>query len=235
MMPETRVFSGHQPNFLPYMGFFYKMLRSDVFVLDDDVKFSRSGLHNANFIKVNGDKCRITIPVRYENGAAIKDVKICYDKPWADKMLKTFRMSYGKAKHFDSTFPLIENRIEQHFEYLADLNVALIRDIAKELGLRCDIVIASNAVPTDLTKNERNVYQCNALGCNMYYSGVGGKAYNDEAMYRENSIELVYSDYTPPRYRQVGKGFIENLSVIDYIFNQGFVLPEDWGDTNAKE
>ena len=49
----SRVFSGHQPNFIPYMGFFYKIFQSDVFVLDDDVQYSRSGLHNANFLNVN--------------------------------------------------------------------------------------------------------------------------------------------------------------------------------------
>lgn len=65
-------------------------------------------------------------------------------------------------------------------------------------------------------------------GCNTYYSGTGGKAYNDEQMYSNAGIKIIYSDYKPLHYKQQGHEFIENLSVIDYLFNCGFEIPEEW-------
>ena len=96
-MKREVVFSGHQPNFLPYMGFFYKMFRSDVFVLDDDVQYSSKAWHNTNFIKVNGEKHRITVPVSYDYGAAINRVKIDYSREWSRKLLETVKDSYDKG------------------------------------------------------------------------------------------------------------------------------------------
>ena len=99
------------------------------------------------------------------------------------------------------------------------MNIGLIKEIAYRFGLDCEIKIASKDVPTTLKNNARNVYQCTYFGCSTYYSGVGGKAYNDEEMYRENGIDIVYSDYEP---------IDDNLSVLDYICRYGFNLPEEW-------
>lgn len=223
-----KVFSGHQPNFLPYMGYIYKMFRSDVFVLDDDVQYSRTEYHNTNYIKVNGNRFKVTVPVSYEFGDMINEVKICYERDWVGKLLKTVQMNYGKAPFFKEGYALLEKHLGQKHEYLVDLNIGLLREIAENFGLGCKIVIASEEVPTSLKNNERNVRQCIALGGDIYYSGVGGKEYNDEELYRQNGIGLVYSDYEPISYRQQGRGFVENLSVIDYIFNQGYSLPKEW-------
>lgn len=61
-----------------------------------------------------------------------------------------------------------------------------------------------------------------------YYSGTGAKAYHDEERYRKNGINLVYSDYQPVVYQRKYKPFLPNMSVIDYIFNAGFRIPEVW-------
>lgn len=222
------VFSGHQPNFLPYMGVFYKMFQSDVFVYDDDVQYSSKGLHNANFIKASGSKYRMTVPVSYEQGDLINQVKICYTKDWMSPLLKTIRMSYGKSPFFEEGYELFERHLYNRWDLLVDLNIRLLNEIVERFGLGCKVVLASKDVPLITHKNERNIGQCLALGGTVYYSGVGGAEYNDEAAYAEKGIRVVYSDYQPVRYKQAGYPFIENLSVLDYIFNQGFKLPAEW-------
>lgn len=224
---NKKVFSGHQPNFLPYMGFFYKLFKSDVFVLDDDVQYSRGAYHNTNFLNVNGQKHRITIPVNYDFGNLINEVLISKEGNWKEKLLKTIKMNYSKYRFFEEGYELIEKHLNMDHDRLSDLNIGLIKDIAKRFGITTDIVIASKDVPTELMNQERNVYQCLQLGGNIYYSGVGGKSYNDEADYLSNGIELVYTDYEPVVYRG-RKGFVENLSVLDYIFCNGFKIPEEW-------
>ena len=65
----------------------------------------------------------------------------------------------------------------------------------------------------------------------MYYSGEGGRAYNDEKLFNDHGVRIEYSDYRPVQYKQVGRPFIENLSVLDYIFNVGFEIPKEWKNT----
>ena len=227
-MAKNKVFSGHQPNFLPYMGFLYKVFKSDVFVLDDDVQYSNDAFHNTNFLKVNGLRYQMIVPVSYSFGAAINDAKICYSMNWNKKLLKCVKMSYAKTKYGDLGYELLKKHLDVGYEYLADLNIALLNEIIAGFGFDTKIVIASRDVPTSLKNNERNVYQCLKLGCNVYYSGLGGAAYNDEELYSKNGIKLVYSDYKLIRYKQHGDGFIENLSVLDYICNNGYEVPEEW-------
>ncbi len=233
------VFSGHQPNFLPYMGFFYKIYKSDIFVLDDDVQYTsreyscddgvRVG-HNSNAIRIGDTRGKICVPVSYHFGDKINEVRICYDVQWKKKMLKTIRCNYGKHPFFELGFSMIEEALNMDYENLYDLNRHFLNEIIIGFGFTARIVTASADVPTGLKNNERNIFQCKSLGANVYYSGAGGgRKYNDEDAYSENGIRLEYSDYEPVRYRQYHKNdFIENLSVIDYIFNCGYKIPEGW-------
>lgn len=69
---------------------------------------------------------------------------------------------------------------------------------------------------------------CERMGADTYYSGTGAKAYHEEARYREKGINLVYSDYEPVVYHQKYEPFLPDMSVIDYIFNEGYRIPEVW-------
>ena len=220
------VFSGHQPNFFPYMGFFYKMVKSDIFVLDDDVQFSSDGFQNFNYIKVGRNRHKVTVPVTFDFGNLINEVKICYARDWESKLIRTLEMNYSKAPFFDDGMELVTRHLGMHYEVLSDLNIAVIRDLAKRFGIKTRIFIASRDLPTKLKNNARNVWQCLQVGADTYYSGEGGKAYNDEKMFHDHGIRVLYSDYKPVVYRQQKWNFIENLSVIDYVFNCGYHLPE---------
>ncbi len=213
------VFSGHQPNFVPYMGFFYKLNKSDVFVFDDDVKFSKTERQNWNEIVVNGVRRKITIPVKHNGSMKINEVQICYDRNWDKKLLKTIRNEYRKYQYGEETISLMEKHLLRKEKYLVDLNLNLMKDIISGFGIQCNILVASKELPTTLRKNERNVWQCLQTGCDTYYSGTGGKGYNDENMYKKKGIKLVYSDY---------KTIDNNLSVIDYIAKNGWNLPKEW-------
>ena len=111
----------------------------------------------------------------------------------------------------------------------------ILNEIVKRFGFKTKIYVASRDCPTDLLKNERNIYQCKKLGCDRYLSGQGGHLYNDEEMYKENGIEIEYLDFEPTPYRQYHKKtFIPNLSVLDYIFNEGYKIPKEWEEKEAK-
>lgn len=221
------VLSSHQPNFLPYMGFFYKMAHCDVFVLSGDNQYSSKGLHNKNFIKIGGRKFPITVPVKYEHPSQIDNAQICYQSDWRNELLKTLLMNYKKASHFDEAYSLVEGVIGNRYHLLSELNESFIRTLADKFGIRCKILRGSD-LKLEAHRMDRIIEMCKKLGADTYYSGIGGKAYNQDEEYANNGITLVYSDYEPVKYRQIGDDFIENLSVLDYIFCNGFDIPKEW-------
>lgn len=228
------ILSSHQPNFLPYMGFFYKMANCDVFVLSGDNQYSSKGLHNKNFIKIGGRKFPITVPVKYEYPSRIDDVQICYQNDWRNELLKTLSINYKKAPYFDEVFPFVASTLKVEMNSsgkeclkLSELNETFIRAISEKFGLRCKILLGRDLGLAE-HRMERIIEMCHKLGADTYYSGIGGKAYNQDEKYVENGISLIYSDYEPIRYKQLGDGFIENLSVLDYVFCNGFNIPKEW-------
>lgn len=224
----TKIFSGHQPNFLPYMGFFYKLYKADVFVLDDDVQYSRTEMQNYNYIKVQNERYKFTVPVKHEFGQKINEVKIAYDRKWDFKMLRTIENNYRKARFFNEGYQLLTQALSKNYEFLFDLNMDLLQNCISKMNIETKILIASKDLPTqNLKSNERNVAQCTMVGADTYLSGIGGKTYNDEELYKKAGVNIVYTKYEPLKYKQLGKQ-IENLSVLDYVMNAGFSIPEEW-------
>lgn len=223
------ILASHQPDFLPYPGFFYKLLKSDVFVFSDDVQYSKSELHKYNFIKGANGRQRIAVPVSFDTGDLICDVRIADDDRLIQKMIDTIVQAYSKAPYFDEVIdhliPIIEGKGGRG--YLASMNANLIKWIARNLGIKTPILWASQ-LHLSGHKDDRIVALCNALGCNEYYSGTGAAAYHSRLTFAAAGIRLTYSDYKPILYPQQYGEFEENLSMLDYIFNCGFELPKEW-------
>ncbi|GAI76683.1 unnamed protein product [marine sediment metagenome] len=55
---------GHQPQYLPYIGFFNKISKADVFVFADNVQFNKKSWQQRTLIKSNNKPIYLTIPVR---------------------------------------------------------------------------------------------------------------------------------------------------------------------------
>ena len=84
----------HQPNYIPWLGYFYKIYESDIFVFLDDVQFSNQGLHNYHFIKTQNGAVRIRIPVIQTLGDKISEVKIKYESDWRKKHLTCSKLHH---------------------------------------------------------------------------------------------------------------------------------------------
>ena len=220
------VIAAHQPNFLPYLGLFYKIYKSDKFIFVDDVQFTtQNGIsHHRNYIKTPQGRQFVRVPVRRNSNSLINEALISYEDKWIEKMEKTFYLNYGKADHYKEIsawlFPILEKR----YEKLSDLNIDLIQDISMRMGIGDDFDISSKyQIPGK--KEERVVNLIEFFGGDIYYSGTGAADYLHESAFEERDMELVYSDYHPVDYPQLWGKPIENLSVIDYLYNCGFRNP----------
>lgn len=224
------ILASHQPDFFPYMGYFYKVFMSDTFVFSDNVLFSKRGMHNYNTILTANGPLRFTLPVHYhvEN---LNEIQVAADEATVEKMLKTLWMEYKKADHFHEAFPVVEELLEAApgAPHLAVFNEGCIRRLCDLFGLSDDReFLISSVLPLKERRDARIIEMCQLLGAEVYVSGSGAKDYHIEEDYERNGIRLVYSDYQPVIYPQVGRPATENLSVIDYVMNCGFELPRGW-------
>lgn len=99
------ILTSHQPNFLPYMGFFYKAFKSDVLVLSDDVCYSKKGMHNWNWIQTRTGKQKITVPVNAHHDSRLCDISVSDPTVNLKKVCRTITETYAISCHpYDPLF-----------------------------------------------------------------------------------------------------------------------------------
>ncbi len=217
--------AGHQPNYLPYCGFFHKAALSDVFVIVDAVQFVKGGpfaWQHRNKIRTKDGWIWLTVPVltkgKYHQN--INEVKINNIFDWRRKHWRSIYMNYRNAQYFEKYSDFFEFVYKKEWERLVDLNMEIISFLLKELGIEKRVIKCSELGATG-GKTELLADICRRLNSNKYLSGVHGREYIDEEMIKENNLEVIFQDFEHPVYDQGYSDFIPNLSVIDLLFRNG--------------
>lgn len=219
------VFAMHQPNYLPWLGFFYKMAHTDVFVLLDQVQVPRGQSFAArNRVKTPQGSTWLTVPLSIPSGqkgkALYTEVSFA-DESWKKDHLKTLKYNYTRADHFEEIFKIYRDIVEPASEF-ADMNIALIEAFADYLEIDAERVQQSKLGEDFGQKNQLIIELAGEVGGDVYLSGTGGGTeYNDPEILGEHGIELRYSDFEHPTYEQLWNGFESHLSIIDLLFNHG--------------
>ena len=229
------IVTSHQPNFLPYMGVFYKAYKSDILVLSDDVVYSKKGMHNWNLIRVKNGEQKVTVPVHAHHDTKLCNIIVSEPDRTLPRITKTLLEAYAKAEHYEEGKELVDiiqgyaNWGDAYHEVrLTKMNADLIRHILHRMGIKTHILTASKDLSIIGHKDDRILMMCQQTAAKVYYSGVGAKVYHEEERYRQAGIDLVYSDYEPVVYKQKYEPFLPNMSVVDYVFNEGYKIPEGW-------
>jgi WbqC-like protein len=211
-----------QPGFLPWLGFFDQMLRSDVFVVYDDVQFDKHGWRNRNRIKTANGIAWLTVPVRHGglHGQSIQDVKIDSSNHWARKLIATIRQAYAHAPHREPYAGQLAEVLAEPWESLLQLDLQIIELMARWLDVETQVVKASD-LGIQGTQSGRLVEICRHFGADHYLSGNASKAYLDTQLFEKANIEIVWQDYVHPRYPQLHGEFVPYLSALDLILNVG--------------
>lgn len=216
------ILAAHQPNHIPYPGFFNKVMLSDIFIFTDVHQFGKSGFQNRNRIRTKNGWEWMTVPVFTKGRTTQKIIEVIIDNKtnWAKKHWHKLVNNYGPAPFFKNYAPFLEKLYSQKWESLVELNKTLIFYIFKELGINTKIELSSNLE----TPGKRTDFLINLtlkFGADTYLSGPGGKGYLEEQKFADNGIKLVYQEYRPITYRQCFEPFIPNMAVIDMMFNLG--------------
>ncbi len=214
----------HQPDYIPWLGLFYKMSLCDVFVYLDDAQYSNEGAHNYNKIKTANGEFRLKFPVEYKFGNKINEARPKDELGWKEKHLKTLEMNYKKAPFFNEIFPKFKEVLTRDYKNVAQLNIAVNNFIAKEFGILPKKILNSSEMNIDSVREERVIDITVACGGDEYLSGNGARAYQVDEHFLNRGVKLTYLDYKPIEYKQCWKEFLPCMSVLDYIFNHGW----DW-------
>jgi len=209
-----------QPGYLPFMGFFKKIQSSDVFVYLDDVQYEKGGWDNRNRISTAKEIAWLTVPVFNKFGQKLNEVKIDNTKNWNLKHRTTIKLNYQNTPFFQKYWEKTESILNRKWNKLIDLNLTLIEFFNFELGIKTKTV-KSSTLQINSTSSQRLLEICQKLNADTYLSGPLGKNYLDEEIFSIANISVVYEKFEHPIYHQMREGFIQNLSIIDLLFNEG--------------
>lgn len=219
----------HQPNFFPWLGFFNKISRSNIFILADTMQFPKSQWKgnwlNRVRILVNGKPHWITAPIQrsYHGVLSIDKIEFDLSQPWRQKLLRTIKMEYGCSPFFDSVYPFLQELIEQPTSMLCDFNVSAISAITKALNLNSVEMINASSLLGEGKATDLLVSIIKSVGGDAYLCGGGASGYQEDEKFSKEGINLIYQDFIHPHYPQIkSPEFNAGLSIVDALMNCGF-------------
>jgi hypothetical protein len=223
----------HQPNFLPWLGYFYKMVRCDRFVLLDSVGFAKGGYTNRVMIKTPQGPQWLTVPVRTKGmlGAPIHEMLTADNVDWRSKVCRTLEMNYRACPHYQPYAKEISAIIASAGASLSEMNIRLIEYLARQFQIPTP-TCRSSGLQAAGKAAELLIAICKELGATTYLSGSGGANYQDEQAFQAAGLALTYANYRHPRYRQAFGDFAQGLSAADLLFNCG---PESGAILRGKD
>lgn len=220
------ILSVHQPQYIPWVGYFDKIAKSDCFVFLDQVQYKEREFQNRNKIRTKLGELWLTVPVVSKGLGRQKicDVKINNESDWRNKHWRSLTSSYNKAPFFKGYCGFFESVYNANWDKLLSLNIHIIKYLLKELAIETPLRYES-AIGTTKEATDRIIELCVKLKADTYLTGMGGKNYLEEEKFVKAGIKLVYQHFDHPEYYQQymeqGKPFMPFMSVIDLLFNEG--------------
>ena len=218
----------HQPTYLPWLGYFDRMLQSDLFVLLDHVQFERRNYQNRTLIRLEDEARWLTVPVvQLSQKERIIDKRV--DNPsdtsgarwWGPSQFLTLRHAYRRAPYFELYAPRLSAILETRWEKLVDLNLAALEFLREALGITTPMV-RSSELAVEGQRSELLLNICKRVGASAFLGGMGGsRDYLDHAAFRAAGMGVVWQQFKQPQHSQCGEGFVKGLSALDLLFNCG--------------
>lgn len=218
----------HQPNFFPWLGYFDKIARSDVFIVLDDVQYQKTGGTWSNRVKLlnAGETKWVTAPID-RNFHGVRNInQICFksNDPWRGKFIRSLEQNYRRHPFFDETMQLIEPLILNPEPNLSVFNSEALTSIAKQLSIPVERFQWSSRLQKNGHSNEMLAGLTLAVGGDAYMCGGGADGYQEEQVFAAAGLELKHQSFVHPVYMQQGsQTFQPGLSIIDPLMNIGIL------------
>jgi hypothetical protein len=213
----------HQPNFLPFIGFFQKMALSDVFVILDTVQYSHDSYTQRTRIRTKDGWMWLTIPINKKyKFHQIKDILLPDYIKWRKKHTLSLISHYSKCPFFDERFILEYYSESSNLKTLQQFNEYGIFYLKEKFKINTKILKASELkIGETFNSTDLLIEIVKKICGEVYISGSGGAKYLDESQFKKASIELQYFNFKPFEYHQRWEKFEPYMSAIDFLFNCG--------------
>lgn len=211
----------HQPEFMPWAGFFNKVVQTDLLIVLDNVKFQKNYFDNRCRIKQNGEARWLTVPVLgRDSSQSIASIEVA-GGGWEKKAWNTLEFNYRRAPFWAEHEGFLRGYFEPgRWRLLVDMNLAFIEYACGRLSIPLRMRRASELGVE--TKGSQLVLDlCRAAGAESYLSGAFGRDYLDEPAFVAAGIGLKYQDYAQPPYEQFNGAYVGPLSLVDALLNLG--------------
>jgi len=213
--------AAHQPQYLPWLGYFDKMAQVDIFVLLDTVQFKKNEWQNRNRIRTSAGWQWLTVPVHHRFPMSIAEVRIEDGAGWRRKHKEALRQAYARAPHRQAVLPPLFELIDGPLRDLATLNIGTVRTLAALLGVATRVVTASSLTDLPGGPDARLIALCRRFGATTYVAGQGGHEYMDLQAWRTAGIAVEFQEFRHPVYAQGHREFLPNLSAVDALVHLG--------------
>lgn len=223
-MSNKRKVAIMQPYFLPYIGYWQLIKAVDVFVVYDDIQFTKKGWINRNRYLINGSDNMFSLPLKKAS-----DYLNVIDRELSDtasgdlaKQLRKIESAYKKAPYCSEVFPLIKDCFNFDEKNLFKYIHHSILTVCRALEISTDIIVSSSlGLSKECKGQERVIETCKKLQATDYINPIGGKTLYDTAIFSDNGIQLHFQNVEPYIYTQFGDEFVPHLSIIDVMMFNG--------------
>ncbi len=216
--------SAHQPLFMPWIGYFHKIDKSDIFIIADHAKFTSLGWLTRNKVKTPNGSVYLTVPVinKYKQGNTIKEIKISYENNhWISRHLSILKANYSKSPYYQEIMNIINYVLEKPWENLVDLNILYIKSFCDYLEIDTKLLLGSE-LNIEGSKSDLIIDICKKTDADAFIIGQAGNKWNiDRSSILNENIKIMPQNFVHPEYSQNFEGFIQNLSIVDILFNVG--------------
>lgn len=210
-----------QSNYVPWKGYFDLIAQSDVFVIYDEVQYTKNDWRNRNIIKTQNGAQWLTIAVKQNSlNQKIYETEVLKFN-WYKKHMNALQASYGKSKYFKDYRDIFFEIYEKKEMNLSSINKLFIEAICKVLNIQTRI-IDSRTLELIGDRQERLINACEKLNANTYLTGSAAKSYLEEDKFNNKGIKVEWMNYSGySEYSQLYPPFVHEVSILDLIFNEG--------------
>lgn len=213
-----------QPYFLPYIGYWQLLRNVDVFVVYDDIQFTKKSWINKNRFLLNTNPAAFSLPLKKASDYLDVREREISDSFESDriKLLRRMEGSYSKAPFFTEGFELLSEVLLHPERNLFSFILNSIEAVQNRLSIKTEVVVSSTLeVPRTLTGQDRVIATCKKLGAEEYINPIGGVELYSKQAFEDMGVALFFQKVHPFAYSQFGHDFVPNLSIVDVIMFLG--------------
>ena len=215
-----------QPAYLPWLGYFDRIYKSDIHIVLDHVSMDKSSstkFTNRNKVRTSNGWLWLTVPIATKGGLGdlgINELGITKNTKWNKKHWNTIQGAYSKTPFFNQHSEFFEAIYSKEWDKLEPLLDEITNYLLDALSINTKTIRSSELDPKE-SKSELILELCRKAGATTYLSGPFGRDYLDLIQFQEHGIDLQFQDYQHPTYKQINGDFLPYMSTIDLLFNEG--------------